>query len=410
MPLPQDLFAFLNSPQGNQLGASDWNAVRDAAANQYNSRGGFVQGGYGASLGVPGTQGGYTQGGYGASLGVGQPTMAGSINIPTGKDSSPEPYDPGLAQQLARQYFTPNAPIGYGMTGNTATIGGQVLTNNLFGDASAAGMSPQDYVQAHVQQASAARPAFNFDTGYQNAMADPRLAQLPGVQRNALLTAASGLDPNTEAQLQQQRIMQAVKMQQEHQSLINSQLANTKTQQDIYESAFKSLGADNPEEARTTYNTDPAHPNQFKVSGKFVANPLNPGSYIQTPDRWVFAQPEDFQAALGRGTGLGYAPTSSGQQIAAMDQAKSLRMQQLMAKQGGGSQPSYPSQTPLSGPITADSASRFQSILAPADDPFGQERALSSQMQQAQQQQARQSALMQFLQSVRPTTGMVRNY
>lgn len=280
----QYLAAIQQQPQS----ASAWNDQRAAYQQQVNQRAAAVPGNWQASY--------YAQ----------QPQA--SVNIPDGKDSQQVQYDPRIAQQLTRQYFTPHQ-VGFGRIGNSLAIDGSIVTDDLAGEAQKAGMQPDAFIQHLVSQQQAQQPAWDMGSAIANARRSPLLNGLTGMQANAQITAAGGMDPQSYQQLQQKNQEASLAMMQKTQELQNSR-------QTGYSDAFKNLGADNPEEARTTYNTDPLHPNQFKVSGKYVADPIQPGKYIQTPDRWVYAQPEDFNVAVQRGLPLGYAQMASGQQIA----------------------------------------------------------------------------------------------
>jgi len=324
---PEGVSSYLASPEGSSLGAGDYNRLRDLHALLYNQRAA-------ATPATPNNWGGLQ-----------------SVN------NAPDLN--GLAQQIAQQHFS-NRPVSYGRLGNELMVGGKPYTYDLAGDASNAGVSQDAYMQQAVKMMQAKQPEFSLDKAYKQAFASPLLQQLPGDQRAKVVAMASpyGQDYGEFQKSQMENMSNLEKLQLMRQKAKQDDelfgINKTKGLQDVYLTGAKTLGASNPEEIRTTYNADPAHPNQFRHRvQKFddQGNPLGEGQ-----DQWMYAQPESVKSWLSTGAPLGYSGDLSSDQNRAIQAAQARKLAQLEAERRAHFAAGDPAYAPA--PTTGSTAAR----------------------------------------------------
>jgi hypothetical protein len=211
----EDIAAYLASPAGNSLPPSAWNdlAQRQGSAPSANAPTGLQPWQAGYINPNPGGLNPYeahalmfaNPGLYADAVANGRvPSATGApapvqqaIRLQTGQGEGQEvPYSSADVNYAAQRYFTAPHPPS------------QAFLNSFPGfqqDESAIRTIPQNQQQPWSMQAA-----------YQNASTDPRLAALSGLQRRAVLTAASGYDPMDYQQQQTANIKAAVSVQQDY--------------------------------------------------------------------------------------------------------------------------------------------------------------------------------------------------
>lgn len=330
------LFALLNSQQGQNLDAGSWNALRDQAAYAQNSAGGPQpwQGTY------------YSQ----------QPQQS-PVALRTGTgEQQQSSYDPTLATALSQKYFSPQTQPSFGRFGNQLQVNGQTVSNDIGGAASAAGMSPDNWVQQQV--ANAGVPKFDMGQAFQGALSDPRLQGLPMLQRLGAVTGAAGMSPADYAAIQQRQAEAAVKLQQQGLDLQKGQLG-------ILDEKAKGLGFDNWQQIATSYGNNPdavgnpALKNTALIPGGFKQNPIDPtGPPIHLPDQWKFVQPDAVNDMMQTAQQMGMSKGLSSAQSSAAAQARFAQLHSMGSPASSG-----PAQT-------ASNMSGYEGVV-PSTDPTG---------------------------------------
>lgn len=376
---PSQLFALLGSQQGQNLGASQWNALRDAADYAQNSRGGPQP----------------WQGTYYAQ----QPQQQTPVTLGTGERQN-VPIDQGVLSQLL-----------LGARGTTQPQWHESNAGNDFG---------------RNDLAQNAQPAPQLDTPQQRMswlQTQPQLRNATGPQLSGYYEQTFGIDPYSDAVRDQKNKEAAVKMQQDQMGLQkdrqglsqssqifpftlsdaqqkNAQAAAMnpidlqKAQLSNYMDAAHTFDPQaTPEMIKTTYN-DPAHPNQFEIPGSYEADPLQPGKFIQKPSRLVWAQPQDVQSLLASSP-PGMSSQLSSDQNAARRDAVASRIAWLTAKKNSGRGYALPTQG-----VAIGAGGGVQPV---SSDPFAAERSL------AQTPKPIDMNLMRFLQSAQAPS-LTRNY
>lgn len=297
------LTSLLNSPQGQNLGAGDFNSLRDAQSYAVNSRGGPAP--------------------YQATYYAQQPQTQVPVMLGTGERQNVG-LDPNVLAGLIQS-----------SRGNPQPQWNESNSGNDFGYNSLAASAPQ----APQLTSPAQRMAWIQS---QRAL---RTATAP--QQSGYYEQTFGVDPFSDQLRAQKNMEAAIAMQQK-------QAEMQKTGFDAFTTATKSLGADNPQEFLTSYNTDPSRPNQFLIQGKTVPDTNMPGQFVQQPPRWQFVQPEAAKYALSlapQGYSAGLSSDQAAQRFVALHAKGSPDM--------GTPAPSAPSQ-PSPTMDTAQAAANFR--------------------------------------------------
>lgn len=254
--------------------------------------------------------------------------MSGGGNVPVslgGGVRENAMVNPSTLATLIRS-GTPNQQPSYGLFGDDLYVNG-AHSGNISQYAAQSGQTVDQYLPGQVARMqaaypqAAASPAPSDPRGLMSWLqARPELAGASGPQLDAYFQQIKGTDYNTALQQDRQNMEAGIKMQQDQSGLQKSQF-------DAFTQATQSLGAKTPQEFATTYNSDPAHKNQFLSQGEWVPDPLNLGKFIQKPSQWITVQPEAGDYAMSLAP-KGYTQGLSSTQNIANQQAEFAQLHQ----------------------------------------------------------------------------------